>query len=42
MGIIFRPFDNNTLVNVYDDLVVFTREFILHRPEVVDIGVNII
>ena len=31
-----------TLVNVYVDLVVFTRIAVLHRPEVVDIGVNTI
>ena len=31
-----------TLVNVYVDLVVFTRIAGLHRPEVVDIGVNTI
>ena len=31
-----------TLVNVYADLVVFTRIAGLHRPEVVDIGVNTI
>ena len=31
-----------TLVNVYVDLVVFTRIVGLHRPEVVDIGVNTI
>ena len=29
-----------TLANVYIDLVVFTRIAVLHRPEVVDIGVN--
>ena len=29
-----------TLVNVYVDLVVFTVLPVLHRPEVVDIGVN--
>ena len=33
--------DNITLVNVYVDLLVFTRiAGVLHRPEVVDIGVN--
>ena len=33
----------NTLVNVYVDLVVFTLiARVLHRPEVVDIGVNTI
>ena len=33
-----------TLVNVYVDLVVFTHNLlpVLHRPEVVDIGVNTI
>ena len=31
-----------TLVNVYVDLLVFTRIAGLHRPEVVDIGVNTI
>ena len=31
-----------TLVNVYVDLVVFTRIAVFHRPEVVDIGVNTI
>ena len=32
----------NTLVNVYVDLVIFTLIVGLHRPEVVDIGVNTI
>ena len=32
----------HTLVNVYVDLVVFTRMVVLHRPEVVDIGVKTI
>ena len=32
----------STLVNVYVDLVVFTRLAGTHRPEVVDIGVNTI
>ena len=31
-----------TLVNVYVDLVVFTRIAVLHRPDVVDVGVNTI
>ena len=29
-----------TLVNIYVDLLVFTRIAVLHRPEVVDIGVK--
>ena len=32
----------NTLVNVYVDLVVLRVLPVLHRPEVVDIGVNTI
>ena len=32
----------HTLVNVYVDLLAFTRIAVRHRPEVVDIGVNTI
>ena len=33
-------YDINILVNVYVDLVIFSVLPVLHRPEVVDIGVN--
>ena len=36
------PEGYSTLVNVYVDLLVFTHIAFLHRPEVVDIGVNTI